>query len=139
VEVRRHPIESTSTAVGRAKRNAKTGSRAVTWETVREIALKLPKVEEGKSYGTPAFRVGKQLFARLHQDGDCVVVRIDPGEREMRMAADPRAFFITDHYLEYPWLLVRFSAVGKSDLRDLLHDAWRFAAPASLVNPFDSD
>jgi len=125
--------------MGRAKRNAKAGSRVVTWETVREIALKLPKVEEGKSYGTPAFRVGGQLFARLHQDGDCVVMRIDPAERELRMAADPRAFFITDHYLDYPWLLVRFSAVRKSDLRDLLGDAWRLAAPASLVDPFGND
>jgi hypothetical protein len=123
--------------MGRAKRKPSAKTRGVTWETVREIALKLPKVQEGTSYGTPAFRLGGQLFARLHQDGDCVVVRIDPSEREMRIAADPKAFFITDHYLEYPWLLVRFSNVRKTDLRDLIGNAWRLAAPASLVDPFD--
>src|SRR5579871_2072526 len=125
--------------MGRAKKNSKPKSRTVTWETVRELALKLPKVEEGKSYGTPAFRVGGQLFARLHQDGDCAVVRIDPDERTMRLSADPRAFFITDHYLNYPWLLVRFSAVRKTDLRGLLEDAWRLAAPASLADPLGDD
>lgn len=125
--------------MGRAKKKSNSKSPDVNWDAVREIALKLPKVEEGKSYGTPAFRVGKQLFVRLHQDGDCAVVRVDPDERETRMAADPRAFFITNHYLDYPWLLVRFSAVRKSDLRDLIQDAWRLAAPASLVNPFGGD
>jgi hypothetical protein len=70
---------------------------------------------------------------------DCVVVKIEPSDREMRMAADPRAFFITDHYLNYPYMLIRFSAVRKPDLRDLLEDSWRLAAPQSLVDLFDED
>lgn len=41
----------------------------ITWDTVREIALELPDVEEGTSYGTPALKVKKKLFVRLKEDG----------------------------------------------------------------------
>ena len=35
--------------------------------TIRKVALALPGVEEGMSYGTPAFPFRKKLIARLHQ------------------------------------------------------------------------
>jgi hypothetical protein len=103
--------------------------KTVTFDAVRRLALALPKVQEVFSYGTPGFKVAGKLFARFHQDGEAVVVRIDSKERAMRMRADPHAFFITDHYLNYPWMLVRLSAVRLDDLRDLLQDAWRLRAP----------
>jgi hypothetical protein len=53
----------------------------VRFETVRQRALALPGVEEGTSYGTPAFKVRGKLFVRLHQSGDSLVVRIDENER----------------------------------------------------------
>jgi hypothetical protein len=116
-----------------------TVARPVTFEQVRLIALALPKVQEGTSYGTPAFKVAGKLFARKHQDGESLVVKIDPGDRAMRMRADPKAFFITDHYLNYPWILVRIASVDPGDLRDLLEDAWRLTAPQRLVAEYDRD
>lgn len=110
----------------------------VTWETVRELVRALPECEEGTSYGTPAFKVKGNLFVRLHQDGDAVVVRIEPAERAMRMAADPEAFFITDHYAAHPWMLVRLSAVGRDDLAELLEDSWRLRAPPRLRAQLDA-
>ncbi len=49
----------------------KTGkqSAAVTpagFDRVRRLALALPGVAEGTFYGTPAFRVGRKYFTRLH-------------------------------------------------------------------------
>jgi hypothetical protein len=37
----------------------------VTWDDVRRLALALPKVVEGTSYGTAAFHVGKKFLLRL--------------------------------------------------------------------------
>jgi hypothetical protein len=108
--------------------------RAVTWDTVREIALALPASEESTSYGTPAFKVKGKLFVRLHQDGDSIVVRIDPAERAMRMQADPNAFYITEHYAAYPWMLVRLAAVHRDDLADILEESWRLRAPKRLLD-----
>ena len=97
----------------------------------------LAKADEGTSYGTPAFKVAGKLFARLHQDGESLVVKIDPGERTMRMKADPKTFYITDHYLNYPWILVRIASVDREDLRDLLEEAWRLSAPKRILSEYD--
>ena len=123
----------------RARRQRSGGKRtAVTFETVREIARELPGAVEGMSYGTPAFRVGKTLFARQHQDDDSLVIKIDPDERAMRMRADPETFYITEHYRNYPWMLVRFASVTSEDLRELLENAWRQSAPKRILSNRDS-
>jgi len=109
----------------------------VTFETVRQCALALPGVEEGTSYGTPAFKVRGKLFVRLHQSEEAIVVRIDQDERAMRMRADPETYTITDHYVDYPWVLVRLASVNCDDLSELLEGAWRLGAPARLVAEFD--
>jgi len=100
----------------------------VTFDAVREFALTLDNVEEGASYGTPAFRAGGALFARLREDGDSLVVRTTFEERAELLAADPDTYYITDHYLEYRWVLVRLSRVHPDALRDLLRGAHRMAA-----------
>jgi hypothetical protein len=109
------------------------------FETVRRIALGLPGVEEGSSYGTPAFRVGNTLLARLHEDGASLVVKIGFDEREMLMEADPETFHITDHYRDYPMMLVRLACVDESTLRRLIERTWREIAPKRLVVAFDRD
>jgi hypothetical protein len=119
------------------KRRSKTDP--VTFEKVRVLALALPQAEEGTSYGTPGFKVGGTLFARFHQDGESLVVRIDENERSMRIKAEPETFYITDHYLNYPWILVRIASVDLADLRELLEDAWRLTAPKRLVAGYNKD
>lgn len=119
-------------STSRGTRTPKQGRWAVkvpeTFEAVREIALSLEKAEEVTSYGTPAFKVGGELFARLHQDGESLVVRTDFEQRAGLMEADPETYYITDHYLNYEWILVRLSRVHRDALRDLLRGAWRSAA-----------
>src|SRR6202167_6632515 len=100
---------------------------AVTFEDVRGMALSLENVEEGTSYGTPAFKLRGKLIARLREDGDSLVVGTTFEEREETMAAEPETYYITDHYLKYPWVLVRLSRVHADALRDLLNGARRLA------------
>jgi hypothetical protein len=104
---------------------------AVTFESVRRMALEMEKVEEGTSYGTAAFKVGGQLMARLREDLDSLVVRTDFEERAELMAADPETYYITDHYLNYEWVLVRLGRVDPDAMRDLLRGAWRRALAAA--------
>jgi hypothetical protein len=101
---------------------------AVTFETVRALALALDQVQEGTSYGTPGFKVRGVLFARLHQSLDALVLRADFEQRAELIAADPDTYYITDHYLNYEWVLVRLSRVDDDAIRDLLRMAWRSAA-----------
>ena len=106
--------------------------KTVTFDTVRQIAKTLPGAEESTSYGTPAFKVKGKLFARLHQDGESLVIGVDFEAREEMMSAEPEKFYITEHYLNYPWMLVRMSKVSLDELRDLLIGSWRRVAPKNL-------
>jgi hypothetical protein len=112
-------------------------AKPVTFATVRELGLALPGVEEGLSYGTPALRVRGKLIARLRADGESLVVKIDFDERELLMQADPQTFYITEHYRNYPAMLVRLAKVQVEALRELLEDAWRRAAPKRMVADYD--
>jgi hypothetical protein len=117
----------------RASPSSRSAGKAVTFATVRRMALQFPGVEEGTSYGTPALRVKGKFLARLKEDGGTLVVRIDQDEREVWMKANPETFFITDHYRGWPAMLVRLSSVDRGALRKLLEIAWRWSAPKRLI------
>ena len=89
---------------------------------------------------SPRRRVGQRRLApdldRQHQDGESLVIRVDFEEREELMNADPEKFYITDHYLNYPWMLVRLSKVRRDELSDLLVQSWRRTAPKRLLAAF---
>lgn len=104
----------------------------ITFDTVRQLALALPEVEEGIAHGTPAFRVKKKVMARLREDGETLAIKIEYGDREFRLQTQPDVFYITDHYLNSPMILIRLGQVEMDDLRDLLYGAWRFVAPKRL-------
>jgi hypothetical protein len=104
-----------------------------TWANVVKLGLKLPETAVGTSYGTPALKVKNKLIARLKEDGVTIVLRMEMFEREHRLKTDPAVFFITDHYLNYPWVLVRLAKIETAELRDLLEQAWRREAPKSVA------
>lgn len=109
----------------------------VAFETVRRMAIALPGVEEGTSYGTPAFRVRGRFFARLKEDGESLVLKIGFDEREALMEADPEVFYITDHYRGHPSILVRLPKADEDAFREVLEQAWRYNAPRRLIAEYD--
>jgi hypothetical protein len=104
---------------------------------VREMALALPATTEKPSYGTPGFRVGDRLFARLREEDVLVVWVADLGEKELLLRSEPAKFFTVPHYDGHPSVLVRLSAVDPAELGELLRDAWRARAPKRLVAELD--
>ena len=99
----------------------------MTFSDVRRTALAMDGVEEGTSYGTPAFKAGGALFVRYRPDLNSIVVAMDIEEREAAIQDDPETYYVTDHYLNYPWILVRLPAISKTALHDLLMNAKKFA------------
>lgn len=102
-------------------------------ETVRRIAEALPYVEEGISYGTPSFKVKGNFFARLREDGETLVLKLDFETREFLMLSNPDVYFITDHYRDYPAILVRLPLAGSDELREHFLHAWRCNAPKKVL------
>lgn len=109
----------------------------VTFGELRAYALALPGVEEGTSYGTPAFRVKGKFFVRLKEDGETIVLKTDFYERDHLMESDPAAFFTTDHYRDYPMVLVRLAAVRPARLHALVLDGWRRLATKRMIEQYD--
>lgn len=103
-----------------------------TYDQICKIALKLPGVEEGTSYGTAALKIKGKFMARLKEDGQSVVFRVGFDERDLLMQTKPEVFFITDHYLGYPAVLLRLSAASKKEAADIVEMSWRFVAPKKL-------
>jgi len=104
-------------------------------DAVRKIILSLPGVEEYTCYGTPAFRVNKKLISRLREDGESLVVYNE--ERAVWIKKRPAVFFITDHYLNYPSLLIHLSKVNKAELAILLTTAWKSRANKKQLKAFE--
>ena len=107
------------------------------YETVRELALALPGVEEGLSKGAPVLRVRGKLIAHLQPDNDSLLIKIDYFKRDILLHAEPEVFYVTDFYRCHPMMFVRLSAVNRKMMRDLLEQAWRLTAPKRLVEAYD--
>lgn len=105
----------------------------VSEEELRALALCLPAVTERASYGTPAFFVGKALFARLTGDDGVLMVRVaDEGEKRALVSSQPDVFFTTPHYDGYAAVLVRLPEVAPDLLAELVTDAWRLRATVTV-------
>ncbi len=130
--MKRQPPRPTASA-RMTRRRPRRATCGVTFEQVRAVALTFPGVEDGASYGTPALKVRGKLLARQHQDLDCLVLRADFLDRQIMLQCAPGAFFITDHYRDYPWVLVRYAAVEARELPGLIERAWRLVAPKTLL------
>ena len=59
-------------------------------------------------------------MARLHQDGESLMLKVGFEARDHLVRADPKAFFVTEHYRNYPSVLARLDRLTAADLRKLL-------------------
>ena len=101
----------------------------MTFDDIRKIAVLWPEVEDGTSYGTPALKVRKKLLARLKEDGDSLVMPgVPQDEREMLVETEPKVFYFTDHYRDYPMVLIRLSKARRGIVEPLLRRYWKTLA-----------
>src|SRR2546427_7668757 len=104
--------------------------KKITFDTVRKIALGLAGVEESTTYRSPSLKVRGKLLACIpvHRSAepDSLAVRIDFHEREALIEADPDTYYVTNHYVDYPVVLVRLSHIKVDELENLLGTGWRF-------------
>jgi hypothetical protein len=105
-------------------------SKKIDFNVVRAIAIALPDVEASTIHGAPSLKVRGRLLTcpALHRSAEpnTLAVRIDFDQRAELMAAEPDVYYVTDHYVNYPTVLVRLSRIDQDSLRDLLTMAWRF-------------
>ena len=100
------------------------------FDVVRDMAGALPGVEESTGRGAPSLKVRGKLLTcpAIHKSAEphSLVVKIGFDQRAKLIAADPDVYYVTDHYLNYPTVLVRMSRIHSDALRGLLGMAWQF-------------
>jgi hypothetical protein len=102
-----------------------------TFATVRRIGRALPDVEDSTAYGSPALKLRGRLMACIPTnraaEKDSLVVCIDFAQRDELLAAEPDVYYLKEHYVNYPCLLVRLKRIHPDALSDLIGMAWQFA------------
>jgi hypothetical protein len=84
----------------------------------------------------PAFLLNGRFFARLRDDDTVLVLQLGAmGERDVLMQLDPRAFFFTEHYRNYPAVLIRLADVPPTLLVDLVTESWRHVSALPPPRP----
>jgi hypothetical protein len=109
------------------------------FKTVEAIGRTLSDVEVTTAYGQPALKVRGKMFACIasHKSAEpnTLVVRMDFPDRDALVAEAPDTYYLKEHYVNYPCVLVRLSRVRADALRDLVTGAHRFVAATMRRKP----
>src|SRR6266849_630226 len=102
------------------------------FKTVESIGRALPDVEVTTTWGQPTLKVRGKMFVCIasHKstEANTLVVMMDFAARDALIQEDPGTYYLKDHYVTYPCVLVRLSRVRADALRDLITGAHRFVS-----------
>jgi hypothetical protein len=106
--------------------------RSSSFKTVESVGRTLPDVEVTTAWGQPALKVRGKMFVCIasHKSAEpnTLVVMMDFADRDALVEDDPGTYYLKEHYLNYPCVLVRLSRVRADALRDLITGAHRFVS-----------
>jgi hypothetical protein len=101
---------------------------------IRDVVNILPGTIEKLCFDTPAFYAGKNIFARVKEDEENLVLYTE--ERDKWMSIAPQIFFITAHYQNYKYMLVNLDLVEPIILEELLITAWKKRTTKTLLKQY---
>lgn len=96
------------------------------FEPVRQIALQFPDSSDSLShYDTPSVKIKKNLLARLHENGEFIAIRTDFQSRDYFLEHYPETFFITPHYVDYPYICMDIHSYSLEALKAVLETGYQ--------------
>jgi hypothetical protein len=102
---------------------------------LRGTLLPMPGVTEQFHFEDPAFYVNGKMFVNVKLQKELVAIHTI--EREKWMERDPHTFFITPHFLNYKYMLIRLETVSPDDLKTLLVTAYLARATKKLIKEYE--
>ena len=106
--------------------------RGSSFKTVESIGRCLPDVEVTTTWGQPTLKVRGKMFvciaAHKSAEPNTLAVMMDFADRDALVEDDPGTYYLKEHYLNYPCVLVRLARVRADALRDLITGAHRFVS-----------
>lgn len=87
----------------------------------RQVMLSIPGTDERLWFHEPSVFIHDRFLAKTHKKEDAVTLQVGSMEmRNMMLEAEPKLFYITDHYRNFPFVLIRLSALTKTVLKEML-------------------
>ncbi len=112
----------------------------VTIDDVRALATGLPRSYEVFVRGRVKFRVGQYVYLAFSRDETLLGFAFPKEEREALLQTSPEKFQRPgDADLRYNWMVVRLAAIDRTELTELVLDAWRMVVPKQLAAASDAE
>ena len=87
----------------------------------KKIMLAMKGASEAPYFGKPAIFYAENFVGRVHDKEEAVALRVGTIEmRDVMLEAEPRLFYITDHYKPWPMLLARLKELDRTTLKELV-------------------
>ncbi len=103
-------------------------------DSVRALALSLPRTYEALVRDRVKFRVGQIVYLAFSRDETLMGFAFPKEEREALVASDPRKFQMPETSdLRFNWVVVVLDAIDDDEMRELVQDAWRMVVPKGLA------
>jgi hypothetical protein len=105
-----------------------------TIESVRRLAVSLPRSYEVLVLDRVKFRVGRIVYLAFSRDEQLLGFAFPKEERAALVASDPEKFVLPDLCDQrYNWVIVRLSAIDDIEMREVVIDAWEMVAPKRVA------
>jgi len=106
----------------------------VTIDEVRAFASRLPRAYEALVRDHVKFRVGRIVFLAFSRDEQLMGFGFAKEERAALVAAEADKFLLPiQSDMRYNWLRVRLAAIDRTEMEELVLDAWRMCVPKSVA------
>ncbi len=92
-------------------------TRAQAWK----IALAVPGSEERLWFRQPSVFLHDRFLIKVHHKEEAMTMQVGSMEmRDIMLEAEPKLFYITDHYRKFPFVLIRLKALDSKTLKEIL-------------------
>jgi hypothetical protein len=100
----------------------------------RQAALSLPETEEYRHFHLPAFRVGKKIFATIHEDKHFMMVKLSLIDQSVFCSFNKEIIFpVPGGWGRQGSTFIDLKKVKKAMLLDALTTAWKNVAATKMV------
>lgn len=117
----------------RSKKKITLTRKSLNQEQGRRLALALPETREASHQGRRDLRVRGKIFATLPPDAQTIVLKTTPADLGALVWSDSQTF--RDAW-GGRWVRVDLRRVDPDFFHKLLVDAWRLAAPKTLIRAY---
>jgi predicted DNA-binding protein (MmcQ/YjbR family) len=92
-------------------------------DTIRELALALPGVEEKAHFGSPSFRFGGKIFIQISGEKGEAIFKLSPMHQEILFETRPDAFH-AEIWGNIRWTRILLDQVAAEELKPLVQEAY---------------